>query len=194
MRAQAFAHVLGLVVDRRVEPELIDEIAAFGGPAGDADRAAALDLCNLADGRADRSGGAGDDGSVAGLGLSDIEEAEICGHARHAERIEKDRQRRDFGIDLSELGTVERRVFLDPERAGDMLAYGKAGVLRGGNPADAASAHHLADADRGDVGLAFVHPAAHGRVEREVEHLCKYLAVARLRRGRFGELPIAALR
>src|SRR6185312_12057483 len=34
-----------------------------------------------------------------------------------------------------------------------------------------AGAHDLADADRRDVALAFVHPAAHCRIEREQERL-----------------------
>jgi hypothetical protein len=194
MRAQALAHVLGLVVDRRVESEFIDEVAAFGCAAGDTDRAAALDLRDLADGRADGPGSAGDNDGVAGLGLADVEEAEIGGHAGHAERVEKNGQRRDFGIDLGELRAGKRRIFLSPERAADVVVHGEAGMLRGGHAADAAGAHHFADADRGDVGLAFVHPAAHGRIERKVKHLGENLAVARLRHRRFGELPIAALR
>ncbi len=36
---------------------------------------------------------------------------------RHAERAEKHRQRRDRGIDFAQPLAVERRVFLDAERA-----------------------------------------------------------------------------
>ena len=47
----------GPVVDRDVEPELVEERAALVGAAGDPDRPGALDLGDLADGRADRAAG-----------------------------------------------------------------------------------------------------------------------------------------
>ena len=40
--------VLGLVVDRGVEAELVDDVLALLGAAGDADRVATLDLGDLA--------------------------------------------------------------------------------------------------------------------------------------------------
>jgi hypothetical protein len=67
--------------------------------AGDADRAAALDLRDLADDRADRTRRAGNDDRVSRLRLADVEQAEVRGHARHAERSEVDRQRCDARID-----------------------------------------------------------------------------------------------
>ena len=75
MRAQALANVLGLVVDRRIEPEFVDEVAALRGAAGDADRAASLDFCDLPDGRANRAGGAGNDDRITLIGRADIEQA-----------------------------------------------------------------------------------------------------------------------
>ncbi len=48
VRPQALARVSCLVVDRGVEAEFLDEVAAFVGAARDADRAAALDLRDLA--------------------------------------------------------------------------------------------------------------------------------------------------
>src|SRR5262245_37666072 len=51
--AQAFGHVLALVVDAGVEAELVDHKGALVGAASDADGPAALDLGQLADDRAD---------------------------------------------------------------------------------------------------------------------------------------------
>ena len=115
MRAQALANVLGLVVDCRIEPEFVDEVAAFRGAAGDADRAASLDFCDLPDGRANRAGSAGNDDGITLLRRADIQQAEISGHAGHAERVEKRRQRRELWIDLGELRAVEGGVFLNTE-------------------------------------------------------------------------------
>jgi hypothetical protein len=47
VRAHGLAHVLALVVDRRIEPEFIDDVAALRGAAGDPDRATTFDLGDL---------------------------------------------------------------------------------------------------------------------------------------------------
>ena len=100
------------VVDRRVEAELLDEIAALVGPAGDADGAAAFDLGDLADGGADRPGGGRNDDGFARLGLADDGEPGVGGHARHAEHAQRGRERRALGIELAQAGAVGERVFL----------------------------------------------------------------------------------
>src|SRR5215468_1252766 len=56
-------------------------------------------------------------------------------------------------------------------------------MLRGENASGRVGAHHLADADRRNVGFALVHPAAHRRIKRDVQHLYHKLAV-----GRFANL------
>ena len=61
-----------LVVDRGVEPEFARQPAAFLLAAGDADDAAALDLGDLADDRADRAGRRRDHDGFARLRLADI--------------------------------------------------------------------------------------------------------------------------
>src|SRR5208283_45255 len=100
VRPQALARVSCLVVDRCIETEFVDEVAAFGGASRDSDRAAPLDLCDLADGGADRTGGSGHHDGFARLELAHVQQPEIGGHARHAERVEERRQGCDFGIDL----------------------------------------------------------------------------------------------
>jgi hypothetical protein len=47
VRAQRLAHIVGSIIDRRVEAQLADDICALILAAGDADRAALLDLRNL---------------------------------------------------------------------------------------------------------------------------------------------------
>src|SRR5439155_21055509 len=72
------------MVEAVVEAELVLDVGALVLAAGDADRARALDACDLADGRADRAGSGGDNYSLASLRLADIEQARIRPHAGHA--------------------------------------------------------------------------------------------------------------
>lgn len=64
-----------LVVERDVDAELLAQVAALLGAAGDADDLGALELADLADERAGRAGRAGDDEGLARFDLADVEEA-----------------------------------------------------------------------------------------------------------------------
>ena len=83
-----------VTVDRGVEPELVDQPLALVLAAGDADRARALELRDLADDRAHGAGRRGHDDGLALLRLADVEQPEVRGHAGEAERPEQalDRQ------------------------------------------------------------------------------------------------------
>ncbi|MNJ27610.1 hypothetical protein D3C77_221190 [compost metagenome] len=59
-----------------------------------------------------------------------------------------------------------------------MVADGETGVFRGDHFADAQGAHDLAKSHWRNVRLALVHPAAHGRVQGQVEVFHLYLAFA----------------
>src|SRR5215469_7402016 len=118
-----------LLVDRRIEPEFIDDVAALRGAAGDPDRATTFDLGDLADRCADRAGGGGDNDGVALFGVAHIQQAEIGGHAGHAERIEEGWQRCEPGIDLGKLRAIERGVFLHAETAAHVIVCGELRVF-----------------------------------------------------------------
>ena len=189
---QSLLHVAGFVVDRSVEAELVDQVAALVRAAGNADRAAALDFRDLSDDGADGAGRAGYDNGLSGLRLAYFEQAEIGGQSRHSQRAEEDRQRGDASVGPDELFAGHDRVLLHPEHAGHLVADLELRMTRRDHPAGGTGAHYLADAHRRDVRLAFVHPAAHRRVERNVEHLDQYFAVDGLRHGFFGDVPVAA--
>src|SRR5204863_5065312 len=138
---------------------------------GNADDACALQLGDLPDDAADRTGRAGDDDRVTGLQLARVEQTEVRRHAGHAERTEEGRQRREAGVDLVDLRAGDDGVFLYAEQAAHMVAIGKVRVLRFDDFTNRQRAHHLADRDRRDVRLGVIHPTAHRRVERNVEHL-----------------------
>ncbi|MOA28634.1 hypothetical protein D3C78_1495880 [compost metagenome] len=59
-----------------------------------------------------------------------------------------------------------------------MVADGKTGVFRGDHFAHAQRAHHLAKPHWRDIGLAFVHPAAHGWVQGQIQISHQHLTFA----------------
>src|SRR3546814_8369822 len=80
--------------------------------AGRADDPAALDLGDLADERADRARGGRHEHGLASFRLADIEQADIGGHARHAEHADPGSRPRQIGIDLLQAGAVGEGIFL----------------------------------------------------------------------------------
>src|SRR5439155_19094685 len=94
-------HIVGLVVDARVEAELADDVVALVLRAGDADDATALELRDLTDDGADGARRRGDDDRLAGFRLADVEQADVRGHARHPEHAERRGDRRVRWIELA---------------------------------------------------------------------------------------------
>ena len=68
----AFGSAVRLVVDAGVEAEFLGDVGALLGAAGDADRAAAARLGELADDAADRAAGGADDDRLPRLRLADL--------------------------------------------------------------------------------------------------------------------------
>ena len=195
MSFQAVAHAAGLVIDAGIKAKFLDHELAFGGAAGNAHHTAALDSGHLADGLTDRTGRARDDNRLAGLGLPDIEQSEIGGHARHAERIEPFGQRRDAKVDTRQPGGdqclgLDRTELLHPEHAADRVPHRKGRGIGGDDPTDTAGTHHITDSDRLDIAAPLVHPAAHRRIERQHEVFDKDAARGQCRHRRIGNLPV----
>ncbi|MNO94565.1 hypothetical protein D3C76_861850 [compost metagenome] len=82
-------------------------------------------------------------------------------------------------INLVEPARLAEEIILHAEGAVDVVTDCEPGVVRGHDPAHSQRAHHFAKTDRRDVGLAFVHPAAHGRVQGQVFVLDQDLACSR---------------
>ena len=177
--------LLGLVVDAGIEAEVILHEGAFLGAARDADGAAAHELGDLAHDLADGTGGSRHHDRLAGLGLADMQQAEIGGHARHAEHAVGGRDRRDRGIDLAQGGAAADRIFLPAETVLDDVADLEAVMRRLHHFAHRAAGHHLVEADRRSIGGGIAHPAALIGIEREIVHLHQHLAVPRLGHRRF---------
>ncbi|MNO87911.1 hypothetical protein D3C76_793450 [compost metagenome] len=136
---------------------------------------------------ANRTGGAGDDYSVAGFRRADVEQGEIGGHAGHAQCRQIARQGGQIRVDLVETGRLAEKIVLHAEGAVHIVADRKIRVSGGNNLADAQCTHDLAETDRRDIRLAFVHPAAHGRVQRQVFDFHQDLAFGRRAHGLFAK-------
>src|SRR5262245_34813083 len=180
-----------------VEAELVQHEVTLVLRAGDAHRATAANLRELADGRADRAGGGGDHDRFAGLGLAEIVEADVRRHARHAEHAERrgDRRRLRIQPDRPErphprAGTLGDVVRLPAAVAEDEVSGSKRGVARLHDLADGSTDHGLAELDRGRIRLHVAHSAAHIRIQREPDRAHEDLAVLRLGHGCIGNLEI----
>jgi hypothetical protein len=197
MLFQARAHRAraGLVVDAGVKAQFLDHPFALGGTASDADHAAALDLGHLAHGLAHGTGGAGHHHGLAGLGHAHIHQAEVTGHAGHAQHVEPLGQRACAQVDLEhavalDLVGCEGDVLLHAEASTHIVAHGELVVPGGNDLADTTGAHDFTNADRGDVAFAFVHPAAHGGVQGQGQGLEHDAALCGFRHGFGGVAPV----
>ena len=121
--------VLGLVVDRCVEAELVDDPAALLRPAGDPDHAASLDPRDLAGDAADAAGRGRDDDRLAVARTADFEHPEVGGQPRDAERAEVGGQRAKRRVEFRHAGSIRASELLDPEPAVEVLPDREAGVL-----------------------------------------------------------------
>ena len=199
MGLEALAHRAGagLVVDAGIEAEFFHHPVALGLAAGNAHHAAAPDLGQLPDRLANRPGRARHHQRLAGLGLADIHQAEIAGHARHAQHIEPLAQGAQAEVNFDQAGALEvgrrqAQVLLHAKASTHPVTHRKAGVLGRDHAAHTASAHHLAQGYRGDVALALVHPAAHGGVERQRQRLEQHASGSRPGNRLSGSVPVGS--
>src|SRR6185437_3272321 len=116
--AKLGAQVSALVVDRGVEPELLNQPGALLGPARDPHGAAALDAGDLPDHAAHRAGRARHDDGLPRLGPPEVEQTEVSREPGHPEHAEMDRRGRERSVDGAYGATVRERVALHPEHPG----------------------------------------------------------------------------
>ena len=175
----------GPVVDRGVHPGLVAEPGAFLVRAGGADHAAALQLGDLADDRADRARGRRDEHRLALLRPADVEQADIGRLARHAEHADIGLERRDVRIDGPERLAVGRMVVAPaPASAEHMRARGKASALRLLDAPDEIAVQRLADLERRRIALPVADAPADIGIDRHPERADQHFALAGDRHGR----------
>jgi hypothetical protein len=171
------------VVDGRVEAEFAGEPLAFVVRAGDADHAASVDLADLPGNAAGGARGGGNHERFAGLRLGHVGHAEIRGDAGHPQDA-KERAIRHAGdvrnfVEAARVRSVDEEVFLHAHQADDFFAGRQRRVARLDDFRQAEAAHHVAQGDGGQVGGAFPHPHAHGRVDGEIFYTGQRLALRR---------------
>jgi len=175
--------VFGLVVDARVEAELIDHPCALGRRARDAEHTRALHLGDLARDRAHPARGGRDEERLARLGARDLEHADVRSDADVAEHAEHVGEHDAFGQhrDRWERVRLDDAVLLPAgevhEGAAERILVGIVGLH---DDAHAVRPHALADRDARHVVAALVEPAPDRRIDAEVPHLEQGFALAEL--------------
>ena len=106
----------------RVEAELVHQVADLLVGARNADGAAAFDLGNLPDQRADGAGGSRYHHGLARLRTADFQQAEVCRQARHPEDVQGRRNRSIAGVDFAQRLGGRDGILLPPEHAFDDVA------------------------------------------------------------------------
>jgi hypothetical protein len=194
---QASAHSTrpGFVVDAGIKAQLLDHPLALGGTAGNADHAAALELGDLAHGLADGTGRTRHHDRFAGLGHAHVHQAEVAGHAGHAQHVEPLRQRAGAQVDLGQAVAFDLvggngDVFLHAKGGAHVVTDCELVVFGGNDLAHPTCAHDFANAHWWDVALAFVHPAAHGGVQRQGQGLERDAALSRFGNRLGGVAPV----
>ena len=165
---EAGNHILVFVVDGAIETQLINQELALVGAAGNADHTATLEFGDLPGNAAHRAGGAGNHHGFAGLRLANVEQGEIGGHTGHAQCGQIQRQRGAARVNLVEALGFAEEVILHTQGAVHIITDGKCRVLRSDHLANTEGAHHFTQANRRNIRLGVVHPAAHGRVQGQV--------------------------
>src|SRR5260370_25632303 len=189
---ELFLPVRMLVVDGRIETEILGNPGAFVVGAGDTDDAAAMNLSNLP---SDASGGASGGGDDEGFALFRRRNL----HAeKSSETVETEHTKEDGVRDEGNLrqlleealrGRVDDNVLLKAGETRDAVTLLVVGVARLDDFGETARAHDFADPDSGKVTIDR-HPDAHGRIDREVFDFGERLSVFQLGYWGFRELQI----
>ena len=160
---------LPFVVDGGVIAEFLQALAYFFGSARYAYCAAPLDLGDLPHARPDRACRGRNDDGVSGLGLADVEEAEIGGKSVESQDAEVQRERQIARNDLKvDMPLGRRGVFLPAEQSHEFVADRIARISALNNFADGEGAHRVANFDAGPIGAGVGDPSARRRVAGKI--------------------------
>ena len=191
--AQLVSDGAGPVVERGVEPDLAQPADLLVGARAADHPPGALELGDLADHAAHRPGRAGDEDRLAGLERGDVQQAHVGGqrgHAEHAQVGRRGQALRDGH--LPGLPGRQHRLVPPAQHVQDQVALGQVGRAGLDDRADRAALQRLAQAERRDVGLHVVHPAAHVRVHRHEQVPHPDLPVGQVGPVRLGQREVVS--
>ena len=192
--AQRLAQVLGLVVERRVEAELVDQVGDLLGRARAAHHARPAQPRELAHDAPHGAGGRRHEHRLALLRLADLREAVPGGQAGHAQHPERRGHGCPVGIHRQQAGAVGGVVLAPAVLGLHPVALAQLGAVRRHDLSHRAALEHLADLERRDVGLHVAHPPAHVGVHREVAVSHQHLTRRRLGQWHLGQLEVLRAR
>ena len=180
----------GLVVDHRVDPDLVLQETRLLCAAGRGDDLVALQLGDLADQGADGACGTGDEDHIAWLEGGDAEQASVGGQARHAGDTQEGFGRQAVGVQLLD-GAGRGVEGLPPAEVGlDEIAGLEGRVVRGDHLADGTAIKGPAQLEGRDIALHVVHAAAHVGIDGHPGVADLDLSCARRRQVNGGELEV----
>src|SRR5215207_2537281 len=153
---QRGSQLVVLVVDRDVVAVEL-AVGALVRAAGDPDRAAPHQLCDLPDDLADRAGRTRDDDRIPRLRPPDVQEAEVRRHPGHADDVERERRWIEDLRDKTN-GTASRdRVLLPAELADDEVTGREAPVLALDHLPERLRRDDVTKLERSGVGAGLAH-------------------------------------
>ena len=129
------------------------------------------------------------------MGLAHVHQAKVARHTGHAQHIEPLGERAHAQVDLDQavaahVGGSQRQVVLHAKAGAHIVADGVFVVFGRDHTAHATGAHDLANRHGRDVALGLVHPAAHGRVQRQGQGLQDHGALGGLGHGLRSVAPV----
>jgi hypothetical protein len=129
-----------------------------------------------------------------GLGVAEIEQSEIGRQADVAEQSEKSGGGHGQTFrKLAERGAGNGGILLPSEHALHQVPRREARLTRFFDDPNRPAAHHVAQSQRGQIRIGFVHPHSIRRIERKIHGSHQHLAVGRRGNGRFLPLEIGFL-
>ena len=141
----------------------------------------------------DGAGGAGDEDGLAGLGVAEVEEADVGGEAGAAEGAEVVLGMGVGGVELFEGGAGGGEDLAPAEAAADEVAGGEVGVAGVEDAADGAAVADVVELPGVGVAWGVAHAAAHVRVDGHPEVADEDVAVGGLGVGGADEAEVGGV-
>ncbi|MNF91428.1 hypothetical protein D3C84_740280 [compost metagenome] len=169
------------MIDTGVKPQLVDHVLAFLAATRDADDTQALDLRHLADHRAHRTRGRRDHQGLPGLGLANVHQPHVSGHAWHAQHTQGHRRAGQPRGDGHHVAPVADAVALPTGGPHHQITLLEFRVHRAFHAADGTAGHDLVDFYRSSVGRRVTHSPAHVGVQGQEQCLEQNLSFRQIR-------------
>ena len=182
------------VIDARIEAEFVNDVAALGRAARDADHPGAAQLRQLTGDRPHAARRGRDHHGLSRTRVQVVDaqvgaDADVPEHAeeRRSRRRQRRGQRGQRGLEQPVVGDAE---LLPAEESGHHVSLAEVGAPGGDHFADADTAYHLPDRDRRHERPLVPEPDPAGRLHRQHQRADQSLAVLQRRHGGGDQLQV----